>query len=172
MTESGNLSVNGSSQIKRFDDCGGAKVKQLINDCRNLAVCNNAGAECVNKNRNGLLNADCVSKLNLAFLCKTCRNYIFGNITGCICSGAVNLCGVFAAECAAAVAGISAVCINNNLSARKTAVTLRTADNKSARGVDVVNGVFVKQRSGDCCFDNLFDDVSSDLLKSNLGSML
>lgn len=92
----------------------------LINDICNLFVIKLTCTERINHNRNRLCNADCISKLNLALISKTCGNDIFCYPTGSISSASVNLSWVLTAECTATVASISAVCINNNFTACKT----------------------------------------------------
>ena len=67
--------------------------------------------------------------------------------------------------------GISAVCVNDYLSACKTAVALRAADNESACGIYKILGVNKKLR-GDNGLDDLFNDVRSYLVERNLGSVL
>ena len=87
--------------------------------------------------------ADGVGKLDLTLIGKSGSNNVLCNISSCIACGTVYLCRVFAAECAAAVTGISAVGVNNDLSSCQAAVALGASNNESACGIDVIFCVFI-----------------------------
>ena len=63
---------------------------------------------------------DGIGELDFAFIGKACRNDIFRYITGRIRCGTVNLGAVLSGKSAAAVPGISAIGIYNNLTAGKS----------------------------------------------------
>src|SRR5699024_8024231 len=67
------------------------------------------------------------------------------NVSCGVCRRAVNFCRVFAAERSAAVARVSAVCIDNYLSSGKSAVALRSADYKPSGWVNIVNRVVIQK---------------------------
>ena len=131
----GKLAVLGLAKLQSFDDSRGTQIEYLVHSLGKLIVGDLARTEGVNHYRNGLCNSYSVCKLNLALVGKSCRNNVFRNVSCRVSRAAVNLCGVFAAERSAAVTCVSAVCINDDLASRKTAVTLRTADNETSRGV-------------------------------------
>ena len=83
--------------------------------------------------------------------------------------GTVDLGGILAAECAAAVTGISAVCIDDYLTAGNAAVAVRAAGDESAGGVDMIFCILIEHICGECGLDDLLDDILSYLLKLNVG---
>ena len=95
------------------------------------------------KKGNGLCHADCISNFQRAFFCKTCRNHVFADVTCHVRRAAVYLGGVFTGERAAAVGAHAAVGVYDNFSTRKAGIAFRSANFKSARGVDEIFGVFV-----------------------------
>ena len=66
------------------------------------------------------------------------------------------------------MSAVTAVGINDDLSTGKTAITLRTADYKSAGGVYVDLSVFINEACGNDGLDHVFDDVSADLFEGNV----
>jgi len=172
MTVCCELTVDRTAQIETVDDCSGSEINELGDQFRDLFLIDLCCAEGIDQNGNGLCNTDCVCKLNLTLIGKTCGYDILCNISCSICSGTVNLCRVLARECAAAVTGITTVCINDDLSAGQTGITLRTADNKTAGGVDKDICIFIQKFRGDDGLDNVFNDVCTDLLKRHIRIML
>ena len=67
---------------------------------------------------------DCVGKLDLAFVGKTCCYDILCYVTCCISCRTVYLCTVFSGESSAAVTTCSTVSINDDLTSCKSAVTV------------------------------------------------
>ena len=109
-------------------------------------------------------NADRICNLNLASVRQTCRNYVLCRISCRIAGASVNLCCVLAGECAAAVSCVAAVCINDDLSSRQTAVAVGSADNESSRRVYIYLCVCVNQVLRNYGINNLFDYVLAYLL--------
>ena len=66
----------------------------------------------------------------------------------------------------------SAVCINDDLSSRKTGVTLRTAYNESACRIDVDLGILIHKFSRDYCLDDVLLDVFLKILESYISAVL
>ena len=66
---------------------------------------------------------------------------------------------------------VSTVGINNNFPSGKAAVTLRAANDKSTRWVDVVLGVFQELRRNSL-FDAILNYVFLELFVSDVGTML
>ena len=117
-------------------------------------------------------NADSVSKLNFAAVCDSGGYNVLRNVTSHVGRASVNLCRVLAGERTAAVTGISAVGVNDNLSACQSAVAHRTADNESSCRVDVNLGVVVEHFLGESGSDNLADDVLADFVEGGIRIVL
>ena len=166
MAISGKLLVLGLAEFECGNDSCGTKVKYLVYSFADLFVAYLTCAEGVNKYGYGSCNTDSVCKFNFTLFSKACSYDILCNISCCVSCGTVNLCRVLTGECAAAVTSISAVCINDNLTSCKTAVALRSAYYETACGVYIVLCIFIEEFCGNCCLDNLFDNVSANLLES------
>ena len=72
--------------------------------------------------RSGMGNADCIGQLDFTRIRQSCRHDIFRHITGRICCRTVNLGAVLPGEGSAAVTGIAAVGVNDNLAPCQSAV--------------------------------------------------
>ncbi len=93
------------------------QVEQLVHRCRQLVVRNNARAHCVDEQAHRARDANGIRQLNFAALRQPRRDDVLRNVARRIRRRAVNLRRVFAGERAAAVRGIAAVGINENLGA-------------------------------------------------------
>ena len=172
MTVSRKLSVNRLSQIEIVNDSSRTKVKGFGNDFFENIIRKYACAEGVNHNRYGVSNTDCISKLNLTLFSKLSRYNVLCNISCRISCRTVNLCRVLTREAAAAVSAYAAVCINDYLSACKTAVACGAACNKSACGVYIDNCIVVEKLLRNDGLDNIFKNITSDSFKFNVGAVL
>ena len=117
-------------------------------------------------------NTDRIGKLNLTFICKTCCNNIFCNITCSIRCGTVYLCTVFTGESTAAMTSGSTVSINDDLTSGKSAVTMRSADHETSCWVDEVFCVLIYHICRNDLIENIFLNVLMDLLLSYIRIML
>ena len=72
---------------------------------------------------------DCVGKLDLAFVGKTCcYDDILCYVTCCISRRTVYLCTVFSGESSAAVTSVSAVGVYDDLTSGEAGISVRSAD--------------------------------------------
>ena len=172
MTVSSSLAINGAAQTEVADNSCRTQIENSLYSIFKLDVGIFCSAEGVNADADRLCNTDCVCKLNLALLCKTCGNNVLGHPACCVCCAAVNLGGILAGECAAAMGSAAAIGINNDLASGETAVTLRTANNKATGGVYIKLGVLVDKLGGKSGLDNKLNHIAADLLKLCLGAVL
>ncbi len=135
------LFVNGTAQIQHFDNSGRAKVEMLADNSDQLLIAQFPRSKGINHDGGGLCDADGIGQLDFTFIGQSCRNDIFRYITGRIRCGTVNLGAVLSGEGSAAVAGISAVSINDNFAACQTAVAMRSSDYEPACRVDKESGL-------------------------------
>ena len=142
------LFVNRSSQVKHLNDSSRTKVKVLTNNLNQFCIRKFACSKCFYVDRCRMSNTDCIGKLNLTFICKTCCNDILCNITCSICCRTVNLCAVFSGESSAAVTTSSTICINNDLTSCKSTVTVRSADYETSCRVDEVLCILIYISAG------------------------
>ena len=128
------LFVDRAAEIKHFDDSSRAKVKVLTDNLYQFRIRYFTCAKCFYMNRSRMCNTNCIGKLDLALVSKTCCNNVLCNITCCISCRTVNLCAVFSGEGTAAVTSCSAISINNDLTSCKTAVAVWSTDNERPVG--------------------------------------
>ena len=123
-----------------------------------------SSSEGIHLDGSGMGHADGVGKLDLALIGKSCRNHVLGHITGRISCGTVHLGAVLTGECAAAVAGISAVGVNNDLSSSQSAVAVGSSDHETACGIDIKLRVFVHHSCRKHRIEHILLNVLMDLL--------
>ena len=172
MTVSSHLLIDGLTQLQLLDHGSGAHIEVLANDVSQLNVAQLAGAEGVHQNGHRLCHADGVGQLQLALVSQTGGNQILGDVTGVVSAGAVHLGGILTGESAAAVTGIAAVGVHDDLTAGQTGVALGAADDEAAGGVDVDLGVGGDHTLGNGLIDDLFNDSLADLLQRSSVQML
>ena len=105
-----------------------------------------------------------IGQLHFAFSGQARADDIFGHMAGGIGRGAVHLCGIFSGKGPAAVAGISAVGIHNNLTPGQAAVAYRPSYDKPPGGIDKDLGVIIQELRGKDRLDDLLVHVFADLL--------
>ena len=103
------LFVDRSSQIQHLDDSCRTEIKVLTKDLNQFCIRKFSCSECINCDRCRLCNTDCIGKLNLTFLSKSCCYNILCCITCCISCRTVYLCTVLSGESTAAVTSCSAI---------------------------------------------------------------
>lgn len=96
----------------------------------------------------------------------------FANITSHIGRASIHFRGVFSAERSATVGAETAVCVNDNLSSRNTAVARWSADDESSRRVDVNLGIVVDILARNCNVDNFVDDFLFEFFHTHVFGVL
>ena len=113
----------------------------LVDQLGQLLVRDHAGAFGVDRHIHRAGYADCVSDLDLALLGQAGGNDVLGHIACGIGGRAVDLAGVLARECAAAMWAGATIGVDDDLATGQAAVTLRAADDEASGRVDQVLGV-------------------------------
>ena len=165
VAERGSLLVEGSAELEVAGEHAGAEVKVLQDDVAELSVVLNASAVSVDVNREGLSNADRVRELDEAAVAELSSNKRLCDPAGRVGARAVDLRGVLSRESAAAVGTPAAVGVNDDFTTSDASITLGPANDKAARGVDVVNGAVVNHLLGENRGDDLLhDDLANGLV--------
>ena len=112
--------------------------------------------------------ADGVGQLDLALVSQSRRHDVLGHIAGGVGRGAVHLGAVLAGECAAAVTGVAAVTVHDDLSTGQTAVTLGASDHKTTSGIDEELGILVHHVGGDNLIEHIPFDIRVNLLLGHI----
>src|SRR5699024_1362281 len=158
MSVSGSLFVDRSSQIKHTDDSRRTEIKVFSDDLHKFLVGEFSCSERFHINGSGTGNSDSVGKLDLTFVRKSRRNNILRHITGRVSCGTVHLGTVFSGKSSAAVTSVSAVAVHDDLTACKTAVSVRSSDNKTTCGINKIFCIFIHHICGDNSVKNIFPD--------------
>jgi len=137
----GGLGVDRASEVQQLNDAAWGQIEVCADTAADLVFGNGIGAECVHQDRDRLGDADGVGKLDFDFGGQTGGDDVFGDEAGGVGGRTVDFAGVFAGERAAAVAGVAAVGVYDDLAAGDAGIGLRTADDEDAGGVDVVGDV-------------------------------
>src|SRR3989344_1877411 len=151
------LLIDRAQQVQHLDDALRAQVEMLTHQRCQTLVRHHARAFRVHRDVHGLGHTNGVRHLDLALARQACGHDVLGHIAGSVGCRAVHLRWVLAAEGAAAVGAGTAVGVHDDLAAGQATVTLRAADDKTARGVDQVAGV-LQPFLGQHGLDDLFDD--------------
>ncbi len=135
----GCLGVDGLAEVKSFLDGVGGHVETFhsFHHLGNLAVgeVDAGGATGVDAEADRLCHADGVGYLHEGLTCDTGGNEVFGDVAGGIGCRAVDLGGVFARECAAAVGAAAAIGVDDDFAACQAGVAVGASDDKFSGGV-------------------------------------
>ena len=144
MAVGGQVAVDGTAEVELLDDGGGTEIHVLQHSLFNSGLGDLSGAEGVHQHRDRLGHADGVSNLHLAVVGQTGGHHVLGDVAGGVGGGAIHLGGILTRESAAAVTGVAAVGVHDDLTAGQTCITGRAADDEAAGGVDEELGVLVQ----------------------------
>ena len=134
------LFINRAAQVEHTDDARGTEIEILTDNIHQLFIGNLSGAVCIHHDGGRTGHTDGIGKLNLTLVGKAGGNDVLRRIAGRIGRGAVHLGAVLTGESAAAVTGIAAIGINDDLASCQTAVAVRAADDEAPGGVDEIFG--------------------------------
>src|SRR4029077_13630083 len=97
-----------------------------VDQILNLLYRHSFSAEGFNQDAHRLDHADCICELNLDLTGETRGHDVLGNPARRICRGAINFRRILSTKCSAAMTGVTAIGIDNDLAARESGVTLRS----------------------------------------------
>src|SRR5579875_575010 len=152
------------AQIEPRDYRRRAQIEGGSDDVLDVVVGQDAGAEGGDVHRDRPGDADRVSNLHLAARRQPGRDDVFRHVARGVGAAAIDLGRVFAGEGAAAVTGIAAVGVDDNLPAGKTAVALGPADDEASGRVYQITGLAVRldRQIREHRLDDLLFEIGSD----------
>jgi hypothetical protein len=159
------LLVLGLEHVELTHKHAGAAVEVGFDDLEEVTVGAAIARGAVRVDEDGERGGDTdgVRELHNAALAQLGRDQGLGDPAAVVCCRAVHLGGVLAREGTATVRTPAAVRVDDDLAAGETAVTLGAADNKAARGVQVVDGLIVEVLGGHDSLDHLLLEVGREL---------
>ncbi len=137
MTIGCSLPVNRAAQVEIFDNRRWAQVEVSCYKIGKFTVGEFARAKAVDKDGDRPGNADGIGDLDFEALGKTCSDNVLCHVPCRIGTGTVNLGGILTGKGAAAMAGETAIGIDDDLSAGESRIAMWAPDYETAGRVDV-----------------------------------
>ncbi len=137
VSAAGGGGVDGFAEGEGFDDALGGEGEDVADGAGDADGVGAVGALAVDEDAGGFGDADGVAELDFAGGGQAGGDDVLGDVSGHVGGGAIDLCGVFSAEGAAAVSCVPAVGIDDDFSACESGVAVWAADFEAAGGVDV-----------------------------------
>src|ERR1035437_2682781 len=128
VTEGRHLQVDGPPQLERGDDAKGRQVEMLGDKFLDALDRDCLGAEGLHQHRHRLDHPDGVRHLDLALGRHARGDDVLGDPVSAVGRAAVDLGWILAAEGAAAVAGVAAVAVHDDLAPGQASIPLGAAD--------------------------------------------
>ena len=173
VTISGRFEIHRLAKFQRALDGLRPQVEQAIYATCNLAVghIHMTATIGIHKDIDGASHTDGVAHLHEHLVGNAGSHHVLGDVASCIGCRTVHLRRVFAREGTASVSTLASVGIDNDLTARQSRVTVRSADDELTRGIDMIDDVVVEE--GEYFFIALslhawnqhIDDIVFDLLQ-------
>ena len=132
------LVVDGVGKVEFLDDDTGSQVKVVLDDLHELVRVLVRCTVGLDEERKRLGHTNGVRQLDKGTASELGSDERLGDPAGEVGSGAVDLGVVLSGESTTTVGSPSAVCVDDDLAASETGVTLGTTDNEEAGGLDLI----------------------------------
>src|ERR1700716_1371464 len=166
MTVRGGLAIDRTTKLEVIDDRAGPEIEMLCDQLADRFVRYRTGAERLDIQRDRMRATDDVRELYLEAIRENRLDHVLRDIARRVCRGPVDLRRILATECAAAVARVATVGVNDDLPPGEAGVAHRPADGERARAVDEVLRLRVEPTLRD---RRLHDDVADLGLDAFMG---
>jgi hypothetical protein len=168
----GRLEVDGVGEVQLLDNDTGTEVEVVEDDLDKLFRGLVRGAVCLDKEGEGLGDTNGVRQLDERTAGELGVNERLGDPARKVCSGTVDLGVVLAGEGTTTVGSPTTVCVDDDLAASQTGITLGSTDDEETGGLDVVDGLVVEELGGDDLLDDLLLDLLAELLSGDVLAVL
>lgn len=172
VTVSGGLLQDGAAQVEVADDGSRAKIEVVLHDLGDLLVslarASDAGAVGVHEDGQRVRHTDGVGELDKHTVGKAGGDDGLGDPTGSVGSRAIDLGGILAREGSATVGTPATVGVDDDLATGEAGITVRTTDDETTRGVQVVDGLLVEVLGRHDGLDDVLKELSLDLVLGDL----
>lgn len=163
---------DGLVEAEVADDATGAEVKVLLHELHEGLLVVLGGAVSVDVDGERVGNTNGVGELDADTVAEVVGHEGLGDPAGGVGGGTVDLGAVLAGEGTASVGAPTSVGVDDDLSAGEAGVTVGSADDEAAGGVDVVDGLLIEVLGGDDRLDDVLHDVLVNLLVGDVGLVL
>ena len=120
----------------------------------------------------GVCNTNCVGNLDESTVAEIGGDEGFGDPSGSVCCATVNLSWVLSGEGSTSVSAPSSVCVDDDLTASKTGISVWATTGEASTWVEMVDGVLIKVLCGDDWGDDLFLELGLEVLKGDIWAVL
>ena len=163
---------DGLVEAEVADDATGAEVKVLLHELHEGLLVILGGAVSVDVDGERVGDTNGVGELDADTVAEVVGHEGLGDPAGGVGGGTVDLGAVLAGEGTASVGAPTSVGVDDDLSAGEAGVTVGSADDEAAGGVDVVDGLLIEVLGGDDRLDDVLHDVLVNLLVGDVGLVL
>ena len=163
---------DGLVEAEVADDATGAEVKVLLHELHEGLLVVLGGAVSVDVDGERVGDTNGVGELDADTVAEVVGHEGLGDPAGGVGGGTVDLGAVLAGEGTASVGAPTSVGVDDDLSAGEAGVTVGSADDEAAGGVDVVDGLLIEVLGGDDGLDDVLHDVLVNLLVGDVGLVL
>ena len=172
MSVAGGGLEDGLVEAEVADDATGAEVKVLLHELHEGLLVVLGGAVSVDVDGERVGDTNGVGELDADTVAEVVGHEGLGDPAGGVGGGTVDLGAVLAGEGTASVGAPTSVGVDDDLSAGEAGVTVGSADDEAAGGVDVVDGLLIEVLGGDDRLDDVLHDVLVNLLVGDVGLVL
>jgi len=137
MTICARLLVDRVTQIQLLHNSARSEIKVLLHNCQQFLLCLLRGAIIKQRYREGLCHSNGIRHLHQAASAESCLHQRFCNPPSSIRSRTVHFCEILARKRSSTMCTPAPICINDDLAASQSSITLRSSDNKQPTGVDM-----------------------------------
>lgn len=163
---------DGLVEAEVADDTTGAEVKVLLHELHEGLLVILGGAVSIDVDGERVGDTNGVGELDADTVAEVVGHEGLGDPAGGVGGGTVDLGAVLAGEGTASVGAPTSVGVDDDLSAGEAGVTVGSADDEAAGGVDVVDGLLIEVLGGDDGLDDVLHDVLVNLLVGDVGLVL
>ena len=172
MTVLGSLEIDGLRKIELLDDDTRAKIKVVKNDLNELVGVALRCAIRVNVDRQRLSDTNGVRELDKGTAGQASSDERLCDPAAKVSGRTIDLGEILAGEGTTAVSTPATVSVDDDLATSQTGITLGTANDKEAGGLDVVDCLVIKVLGGNGSLDDLLQDLLAEFLGGYVGTML
>ena len=136
MSISCGLFVNWSSQIEHLNNSCWTKIEVFTYNFNQFLITQLPCTIGINGDGSWMCHTNCIGKLNLTLISKSCCHNILCNISCCIGSRAIHLRAILSRESTTTMTSISTIGIHNDLSSCQARISMWSTNHKSSRWID------------------------------------
>jgi hypothetical protein len=144
VSKSGGLAVDGAAKLQFLDDHTRSQVKVLLNDLQQLGVALLTSSVGVNEQGHGVSKTNGVGDLHENTVGETGSDEGLGDPPASISGRTIDFGWVLSRESTSSVGSPTTISVDDDLTASRSSVTLRSTNDETSRRVQVVDDIIVE----------------------------